>query len=348
MAERQAGAPCVLVSGSSGFIGGYLVEELLSRGYEVVGLDNFSKYGKVHKSYDDHPRYEFVEGDARDVELLSGLLRDCDHFVAGAAMIGGISYFHAYAYDLLATNERIMASQCDAALDAFRHGRLQKMTYLSSSMVFESTATWPSAEGDERRISPPLSSYGFQKLAVEYFARAAWDQYKLPYTIVRPFNCVGIGEGRALGEAEVFSGNVKLAMSHVVPDLVQKVVKGQDPLRILGDGSQVRHYTYGGDLARGIAMAMESDAARNEDFNISTAQSTTVLELSKHIWSRVKGPGAPFSIVSDDPFEYDVQKRVPDVGKAQRVLGFEATTTLDEMLDEVVPWVRAAVEAGTI
>ena len=73
----------------------------------------------------------------------------------------------------------------------------------------------------------------------------------MPYTIVRPFNCVGIGERRALGDTEVMSGNVKLAMSHVVPDLVQKVLKGQDPLHILGDGSQVRHYTYGGDLATG-------------------------------------------------------------------------------------------------
>ena len=67
-------------------------------------------------------------------------------------------------------------------------------------MVFESTDRWPSVEGDERKVPPPLSSYGFQKLAVEYFAHAAWDQYQLPYTIVRPFNCVGIGEVRALGE----------------------------------------------------------------------------------------------------------------------------------------------------
>lgn len=228
--------PTVLVTGSSGFIGGYVVEELLRRGYSVVGLDNFSKYGKVRKSYDDHPGYRLVEGDARDVDLVSGLLADCDHFIAGAALIGGISYFHTYAYDLLATNERIIAASCDAAIRAHRDGRLQKVTYLSSSMVFESTDRWPSVEGDERRIPPPLSSYGFQKLAVEYFARAAHDQYGLPYTIVRPFNCVGIGESRALGDEEILSGNVRLAMSHVVPDLVQKVLKGQDPLHILGDG----------------------------------------------------------------------------------------------------------------
>ncbi|MCB0988591.1 MAG: NAD(P)-dependent oxidoreductase [Microthrixaceae bacterium] len=339
----------VLVSGSSGFIGGYVVEELLARGHTVVGIDNHSKYGKVAKSYDDHPGYTLVEGDCRDTDLMTELLRDCDHFIAGAALIGGISYFHAYAYDLIANNERIMASSCDAAIKVFKEGgRLQKVTYMSSSMVFESTDHWPSVEGDERKIAPPLSSYGFQKLAVEYFARAAWDQYQLPYTIVRPFNCVGVGEGRALGDVEVPSGNVKLAMSHVVPDLVQKVVKGQDPLHILGDGQQVRHYTYGGDLAKGIVTAMEHPAALNEDFNLSTAQSTTVRELAEVIWHKIKGPDAPFSIVSDEAFEHDVAKRVPSVDKAREVLGFEATTTLDEMLDEVIPWITQAVADGRI
>jgi UDP-glucose 4-epimerase len=337
----------VLVSGSSGFIGGYVVEELLSRGHTVVGIDNHSKYGKVAKSYDDHPGYRLVEGDARDVELMTELLVDCDHFIAGAAMIGGISYFHAYAYDLLATNERIMAASCDAAIKAHQEGRLQKVTYMSSSMVFESTDTWPSVEGDERAIAPPLSSYGFQKLAVEYFARAAWDQYGLPYTIVRPFNCVGIGEGRALGDVEVPSGNVKLAMSHVVPDLVQKVVKGQDPLHILGDGTQVRHYTYGGDLARGIVTAMEHPDARNDDFNLSTARSTTVLELAEVIWRKLKGD-APLNLVSDEAYEHDVARRVPSTEKAKRVLGFEATTSLEEMLDEVIPWIQQAVIDGRI
>jgi UDP-glucose 4-epimerase len=338
----------VLVSGSSGFIGGYVVQELLARGYSVVGVDNHSKYGKVAKSYDDDPGYRLVEGDARDVELMTELLQDCDHFIAGAAMIGGISYFHAYAYDLLATNERIMAASCDAAIEAARAGRLRKVTYMSSSMVFESTERWPSAEGDERRIAPPLSSYGFQKLAVEYFARAAWDQYQLPYTIVRPFNCVGIGEARALGDVEVPSGNVKLAMSHVVPDLVQKVLKGQDPLHILGDGSQIRHYTYGGDLAKGIVTAMEHPDARNEDFNLSTSRSTTVLELAEIIWHKIKGQDVPLRTVSDPGYDHDVARRIPATDKARDVLGFEATTGLEDMLDEVIPWIEQALADGRI
>jgi UDP-glucose 4-epimerase len=241
-----------------------------------------------------------------------------------------------------------MASTCDAAIKAHRQGRLQKVTYLSSSMVFESATEWPSYEGQQLEIPPPLSSYGFQKLAVEYYAKSAWEQYQLPYTIVRPFNCVGVGEGRALGEATVLSGNVELAMSHVVPDLVQKVLKGQDPLHILGSGAQVRHYTYGGDLAKGIVTAMEHPDALNEDFNISTEQSTTVLELAELIWRKIKGDDVPFRYVSDDPFEYDVQKRVPAVGKAKRVLGFETTTPLDEMLDEVIPWIENAIDEGRI
>ena len=338
----------VVVTGSAGFIGGYIVEELLREGYEVVGVDNFSKYGRITKSYDTNPNYTLVEGDVQDVELMTRLLADADHFIAGAALIGGISYFHTYAYDLLAQNERIIASSVDAAIAAHKSGRLQKVTYMSSSMVFESTDRWPSKEGDERLVPPPLSSYGFQKLAVEYFARAAWDQYKLPYTIVRPFNCVGIGESRALGDVEIESGNVKLAMSHVVPDLVQKILRGQDPLHVLGDGDQVRHYTYGGDLAKGIVATLEHPAALNNDFNISTATGHTVAELAEVIWRKIKGDDVPLTLTHDEGFEHDVKKRVPDVAKARDVLGFEATTTLEDMLDEVIPWIENAIADGAI
>jgi len=95
-------------------------------------------------------------------------------------------------------------------------------------------------------------------------------------------------------------------------------------------------------------MAMEHPDARNEVFNLSTAQSTTVLELAEAIWKKVKGPDVPLRFVSDEPFEYDVQRRVPATDKAKRVLGFEATTSLDEMLDEVIPWIAQAIESGSI
>ena len=106
----------ILVTGAAGFINGYLVPELLDSGHEVIGLDDFSKYGRLTKSYDDHPRYRFVEGDAKDRDLLRDLAADADQVVASAAMIGGISYFHEFAYDLLAENERILAATFDGAM----------------------------------------------------------------------------------------------------------------------------------------------------------------------------------------------------------------------------------------
>lgn len=338
----------ILVTGAAGFICGYLIEELLQTDHEVIGLDNFSKYGPLKKSYEAHSRYTFVQGDAKDSNLMKDLLADCDHLVAAAAMIGGISYFHEFAYDLLAENERITASAFDAALNAHRHGRLQKITVMSSSMVFENTTEFPTPEGAERSSPPPRSTYGFQKLATEYFARGAWQQYGLPYTIVRPFNCVGIGEKRALCDRDIASGNVRLAMSHVVPDLVQKILKGQDPLHILGSGKQVRHYTYGGDLAKGIRLCVEHPSASNQDFNLSTPARTTVLELAEMIWRKIHGSRKSFRYVSDPPYEYDVQERSPTTEKAAKVLGFRANTSLNEILDEVIPWIAEQMKVGQI
>ncbi len=337
-----------MVTGAAGFICGYLVAELLQAGHDVVGVDNYSKYGPVKRTFDHDPHYTLVEGDAKNAALLTELASECDQIVAGAAMIGGISYFHEFAYDLLAENERIIAATFDAAIKAHRDARLQRITVISSSMVFESATVFPTPEGAQLQSPPPRSTYGFQKLATEYYARGAHEQYSLPYTIVRPFNCVGIGERRALRDHDVMSGNVKLAMSHVVPDLCQKVVKGQDPLHILGDGGQVRHYTYGGDLAHGIRLAMESKKAVNEDFNLSTARSTSVRELAEAIWRKVHGPDRPLRLVSDPPYEHDVQMRVPDVSKAAEVLGFEATTSLEAMLDEVIPWIKEEIASGGI
>lgn len=337
----------ILVTGSAGFIAGYLIDELLTRGHEVIGIDNYSKYGYVEKSYDNNPNYTIVKGDVKDVELMKELVSDCEQIVAIAAMIGGITYFHEYAYDLFAENERITASTFDAAIWAHENRKLQKINVLSSSMVYENTTNYPTPEGDQIKCPPPFSTYGFQKLSCEYFAKGAWEQYKLPYTIIRPFNCIGTGEQRAKNEKEIMSGNVKLAMSHVVPDIIQKVYKGQNPLHILGSGEQIRHYTYGGDLAKGICMCIEKDEAVNEDFNLSTAVSTTVRELSALIWEKLNGD-IPFSILNDPPYVYDVQKRVPSVEKAKKILGFEAITDLSQALDEIIPWVTNQIDLGNI
>ncbi len=330
----------VLVTGSQGFIGSYVCGELLDKGYNVIGVDNFSKYGYVVRSHDKHKNFQLIESDCSEKSFFQKLESlKLNYIIAGAAMIGGISYFHKYAYDLLATNERIIANTFDLAIDRFKKGELEKILVISSSMVFENTLKWPTSESDLNDCTPPFSTYGFQKLSCEYFAKGAWEQYKVPYNILRPFNCIGVGEEEAIGEHEVKSGNVKLTLSHVVPDLINKCLKGQDPLHILGSGNQIRHYTNGKDIAKGIRICLENNKVLNDDFNISSSVSTTVLELAKMIWTKIN-PDKEFRFVSDTPYEYDVEKRIPSVSKAKEILGFEAKIPLDASLDEIISWMK--------
>ena len=330
----------IVLTGSQGFIGSYICNELLNNGYKVIGIDNYQKYGKISRPHDNHPNFKLYNIDVLSSEFLDIVDKERPNMIiAGAAMIGGISYFHKFAYDLLATNERILAQTFDAAIKGHKEGYLERIIVLSSSMVFEETTLYPTPETEIKVCPPPSSTYGFQKLASEYFAKGAWEQYGLPYSIVRPFNCVGIGEEESISEHEITSGNIKLMLSHVLPDLINKVLKGQNPLHILGEGNQVRCYTNGKDLARGIRMVMESEKAVNEDFNISTPQSTSVLELAKIVWDTIN-PNEEFKIIHDEPFEYDVQKRIPDVTKAKEILGFETEISLKESVNEVINYLK--------
>ena len=117
----------ILITGCSGFICGYLIEKLLEKNHTIIGVDNYSKYGEIKKNYENHPNYKFIEGDAKDVDLLKDLIKDCDQVVAAAAKIGGISYFHEYAYDLISENERIIASTFDASIYGLKFHNLKKL-----------------------------------------------------------------------------------------------------------------------------------------------------------------------------------------------------------------------------
>jgi UDP-glucose 4-epimerase len=331
----------ILVTGSAGFLMGYVVRELLSAGHEVTGVDNLSKYGPVRRGYDNDPSYRFIEADAKDATLLGELMDGCHQVVAAAARVGGVRYINAYPYDILAENERIASATFDASIRAFTGGSLQKINLISSSAVYERTSSFPTAEGYEVASPPPSSSYGLQKLSSEYFARAAWKQYGLPYTIIRPFNCIGTGEVDLLRKAEVFQGNISQLASHVVPELVGKILRGDKPLHIIGSGLQTRHYTYAGDVARGIRLCMENSEATNQDFNLASREATTVLELATRIWLKVHGADDILSIVHDPPPGDDVDMRWPDTSKARRILGFEATTSLDDVLDDIITLMRA-------
>jgi len=195
---------------------------------------------------------------------------------------------------------------------------------ISSSMVYENATAFPTPEGHELFCPPPFTSYGFQKLMAEYYARAAKLQYDLPYTIIRPFNCVGTYETQ---------------YPHALSELVTKCLKKPSSLPIYGDGFQVRSYTNGRDIARGIRLAMESKEAQNEDFNIASPELMTVFGLAKKIWDEII-PERRFDYHSEKTFPFDVRKRIPDVSKAKKILKFEAEIPLIQSIRETIKQAR--------
>jgi len=154
----------ILVTGSKGFVAGYLIEKLLELGHEVVGVDNLSKYGDIKKSFDNNKKYKFIEGDAKNTDLLRDLIGDCDHIINLAAMIGGVSFFHDYAFDLMVENDLINISCFKAAIEGFKKGKLKKITVISTSMIYDKSVNKPAKEGDELLCPLAGSSYAFHKL----------------------------------------------------------------------------------------------------------------------------------------------------------------------------------------
>lgn len=324
--ETSVGEP-IIVTGGCGFIGREVVARLVARGDDVVVVDDLSKPESAAPAGARFVRHDLT--DAAGTRAIFAQARRCVHL---AAKIGGIGYFHRWPATILKENDRIYAS----VFEACAHHRYERIVYVSSSMVFEKATRFPSKESDLGDTPSPLSAYGFSKLSGEWYCRAFRDESGLPYTIVRPFNAYGVNEapGEEVGEA------------HVIPDLARKLLEGQDPVEILGDGQQTRCFTHVSDIARGIELALGSPRAVDEDFNISTAEETSVLDLVRMLGEIVR-PEQPLRIRHVPAFRHDVRRRVPDVTKAREVLGFEARVRLRDKLPEVVQYVATKVTPGT-
>jgi nucleoside-diphosphate-sugar epimerase len=269
---------------------------------------------------------ESIRGDLRDYGFAREATSGCDQVIHLAAIVGGIGNFHKFPFTLLENNHGLYNAVFKAALDE----DVQRLTYVSSSMVFENATTFPTREEDVRTTPSPWSAYGFSKLAGEVYCRAAHDEHGLRYTICRPFNAYGPGE---MPENEP-------GIAHMVPDVIRKVLSGQKPLQIFGSGEQTRTLTYVDDIADGIVTATFADAGENEDFNISAGEEMTVAEIARVIWEECgEDPGA-FELEHVGSFEVDVQRRWPDVSKAERLLGWKAQVPVREGIRRTVEWLR--------
>jgi nucleoside-diphosphate-sugar epimerase len=317
----------VLVTGGAGAIGTAVVRRLLRDGdWEVRVSDQREAPAWMADACEVH------RGDLRELSEAREAMSGSTHLIHLAAIVGGIANFHKLPHTLTEVNHGLYNAVFRAALDE----QVERLLYVSSSMVFENATVFPTPEEHLADCPAPHSAYGFSKLAGEVYCRALHDEHGLPFTICRPFNAYGPGE---FPDAEP-------GIAHVVPDLISKVLSGQRPLEIFGSGEQTRTLTHVDDIADGIVTALGHPAAENEDFNVSASDERTVAEIARIVWEACGRESSEFELRHMPSFEVDVQRRWPSVEKARRLLGWEAQIDLPGGIAETVEWLRDSAGVG--
>ena len=315
----------VLVTGGAGTIGAAVVRRLLSDpDYEVRVSDQRMAPQWMREGCEVHT------GDLRDLEQALIATRGCSQVIHLAAIGGGIANFHRLPHTLTEVNNALYNAVIRAALDV----EVERFVYVSSSMVFERAELYPTPEDYLPDCPVPISAYGFSKLTGEVYCRAAHEEHGLPYTICRPFNAYGPGE----------MPDEEPGIAHAVPDLINKVLSGQNPLQIFGSGEQTRTLTHIDDIADGIVAAMSSPAGLNEDFNISASRELTVSEIARIIWVACGEDPDALELEHLPTFAVDVQRRWPSVEKAARMLDWRARIAVEDGVASTVEWLRSLRE----
>lgn len=314
----------ILMTGSEGSLAQMLIPVLQKNGHEIVGIDNFSRYGTIERQRN----YEFMQGDLADTAVVKSIFDDFkfDAVFHLAAIIYGVVGFHKRPADIIADNNLMTIN-----LLKYGHEKIQRFIYLSSSMVYERSFTWPHNEEDTDDITVMSTSYGLSKYISERVVQSYHEQYGVEYVIWRPFNIITPFE---TPEEEGFS--------HVFSDMIEKVlVKKQNPLNIFGDGEQIRCFTNIYDVADALSLYSLDARAKNQVFNIGNPEPVTIKELVGHI-VRI---GKEFGLLPDDYsirynhqpiYADDVKKRIPGVDKIKDVFGWEARIKVVESLTQYI------------
>ena len=312
----------VLVTGGAGFIGSHLCETLLHAGSEVWALDDLST-GRLEnfRSFERHPKFRFLEGSATDTALVNGLVAQCDRVFHLAAAVG-VKYVLENPLRSLLTNIRGTEVVLEACSE---HGR--KVMVFSSSEVYGKGVSVPFSEDDDRVMGPTHKlrwSYACGKAVDECLAQSYYQQRQLPVVIVRCFNTCGPRQTGAYGM--------------VIPNMIARALR-DEPILVFGDGQQSRCFSAVNDVVRGVMLLAESREAEGEVFNVGSDQEVSILELAERIRRMCDSSSeielVPYEKVYGSSFE-DMRRRVPDLSKIRRYVGYRRETSLNQLLEVTI------------
>jgi UDP-glucose 4-epimerase len=316
----------ILVTGAAGFIGSHLSERLIEKGYKVIGLDNLS-YGILQNlsSVLGHSRFEFIQGDVRDMELLLGLGRRVDAIVHLAA-------YKIPRYGNALETLDVNVKGIENVLEVSQKVRCQ-VIFASTSDVYGKNPNLPYAENSDFYMGSPQIqrwSYAISKMLGEHLCYIYSKECGVRMTILRYFGSYGPRQNLTWwgGPQSIF---------------IDCTLKNR-PMPIHGDGLQTRSFTYIRDTIEGSLQALERREAIGKVINIGNIEEITILELGKKIWKFVRGSEEPqieFIPYRQFPGRYeDVRRRVPDIRLAKEVLGFTPRISIDEGLIPTIEWQR--------
>src|SRR3989344_1746416 len=318
----------LIVTGGSGYVGSRVVFELCKLGYLVVVVD------KVHpkeRGIEFDSSVEIRQGDLRDPSFAKSSLADAHTILHLAANIGSLNYMHEHQAEILQENSAIDAAVYPAALDAGK----PCIIYSGSSMAFQGSTVFPYREEDLAKAYLPTNVYGMSKLAGEYFCRAYFSQYQMPYIILRYHNIYGPGED----SKGATPGDI-----NVLPALIEKTLSGQYPLELLGGEDATRPFTYVDDAVAAtvaiIEKAIQRDAqVMNTDFNVGTSEATKIVDAAKLVWELL-GDGRPFEYVVKETEAVTAVRREMIAEKLEKAINWYPTVSLQEGILKTAQWIR--------
>ena len=316
----------VFVTGGAGFVGSHLAEVLLERGDEVFVLDNLST-GSIDNigHLKTHPRFHYTIDTVMNEPLLAEMIDRCDVVVHLAAAVGVKLIVEAPVHTI--------ETNVHGTEVVLKHANKKKKLVLiaSTSEVYGKSADVPFREDADLVLGATAKhrwAYACSKLIDEFLALAYWKERKLPVIIVRLFNTVG---PRQTGQYGM-----------VIPNLVRQALAGQ-PITVFGDGEQSRSFTYVGDVVRAMVALIDEPAAVGQVFNIGNGQEITINALANRIKTLTGSSSAIVRIPYDQAYEAgfeDMPRRVPDISKIGRLVGYAPTVELDEILTRVIEYFR--------